>query len=108
MKIADYQTHAAIRLAAALAAPDSAAMWKDVYEARDYLEKLETAFARAEYAPFDRWYHESWIRSAYSNNNPHRAYNQLRDFIGQDGHGSLPMPPGRGGRGFGPGAPRGQ
>ena len=101
MKIADYQTHAAIKLADALNAPDAAAMWKNIYEARDYLEQLETAFARGEYPPFERWYHESWIRSAQSNNNPHRAYNQVRDFIGQDGHGSLPA--GRGGFGFGPG-----
>jgi len=99
LKIADYQTHAAIKLADALSAPDAAGMWKSVYEARDYLEQLETAFARGEYPPFDRWYHESWIRSANSNNNPHRAFNQVRDFIGQEGHGSLPAA----GRGFGPG-----
>jgi hypothetical protein len=97
LKTADYQTHAALKLADALNAADAASMWKSVYDARGYLEQLETAFARGEYAPFDRWYHESWIRSAYSNNNPHRAYNQLRDFIGQDGHGSLSLPAGRGG-----------
>ena len=102
LKIADYQTHAAIKLADALSAPDAAGMWKSVYEARDYLEQLENALARGEYPPFDRWYHESWIRSANSNNNPHRAFNQVRDFIGQEGHGSLPAP-GRGGGGFGPG-----
>ena len=69
-----------------------------------YKRFFETAqFARGEYAPFDRWYHESWIRSAQSNNNPHRAFNQLRDFIGNEGHGSLPALPGRGGLGPGPG-----
>ena len=104
LKIADYQTHAAIKLADALSAADAAGMWKSVYEARDYLEQLEAAFARGEYPPFDRWYRESWIRSAYSNNNPHRAFNQVRDFIGQEGHGSLPAP-GRGGVGAGRGAP---
>ena len=104
LKIADYQTHAAIKLADALSAADAAGMWKSVYEARDYLEQLEAAFARGEYPPFDRWYRESWIRSAYSNNNPHRAFNQVRDFIGQEGHGSLPAP-GRGGFGPGRGAP---
>ena len=35
-------------------------------EARAPLEQLETEFARGEYPPFDRWYHESWIRSADS------------------------------------------
>lgn len=95
LKIADYQTHAAIELAGALSAADSAGMWKGVYAARDYLERLETAFARGEYPPFERWYHESWIRSANSNNNPHRAYKQVRDFIGQEGRGSLALP-GRG------------
>jgi hypothetical protein len=78
-------------------------MWQSVFEARTYLELLETEFARGEYAPFDRWYHESWIRSTYSNNNPHRAYNQLRDFIGKEGIGSLQLPPPRGGRGPAPG-----
>jgi hypothetical protein len=95
--IAHRQTHAAIKLAEAISAPDAARMWQSVYEARSYLELLETEFARGEYPPFDRWYHESWIRSTYSNNNPHRAYNQLRDFIGKDGIGSLPLPPPRGG-----------
>lgn len=104
LEIADYQTHAALKLADALSAADAPNMWKSVYDARGYLEQLEAAFARGEYAPFDRWYRESWIRSAYSNNNPHRPYNQLRDFIGLEGHGSLSIPasargiqPGRGG-----------
>ena len=105
LEIADYQTHAALKLEEASRAADAAAMWKSVFEARGYLEQLETDFARGEYAPFDRWYAQSWIRSAVSNNNPHRAYNQLRDFIGQDGHGSLAVGPGRGGFGPGRGAP---
>jgi hypothetical protein len=60
-----------------------------VGEARAFLEQLETEFSRGEYPPFDRWYQQSWIRSAQSNNNPHRAYNQLRAFIGSEGHGSI-------------------
>ena len=89
LKIADYQTHAAIKLADALSAPDPAGMWQSVYEARDYLEQLETAFARGEYPPFDRWYHESWIRSRLSPSNPHRPYIQVRTFMASEGHGSL-------------------
>jgi len=69
----------------ALRAEDTTRMWQLVLEARAPLELLETEFARGEYPPFDRWYHESWIRSANSLNNPHRAYNQLRAFIGRDG-----------------------
>ncbi len=96
IEIAHRQTHAALKLEEALRAPNTAAMWKAVFEAQNYLEMLETDFARGEYAPFDRWYQESWIRSAYSNNNPHRGYHEVRDFIGRDGIGSLPALPGRG------------
>jgi len=85
LRIAQRQTHAALKLEEALRAPDSARMWPLVFEARTVLEQLETEFARGEYPPFDRWYHESWIRSARSLNNPHRAYNQVRAFIGSDG-----------------------
>jgi hypothetical protein len=76
---------------------------RSVYEARIYLELLEAEFARGEYPPFDRWYRESWIRSTFSNNNRHRAYNQLRDFIWKEGIGSLPLPPPSGGPAPGPG-----
>jgi hypothetical protein len=103
IEIAHRQTHAALKLEEALRAPDAARMWQSVYEARTYLEMLETEFARGEYPPFDRWYRESWIRSTFSNNNPHRAYNQLRDFIGKEGIGSLPLPPPRGGSPRAPG-----
>jgi hypothetical protein len=107
LRIAHHQTHAALKLEEALRAPAAAQMWQSVFEARTWLEQLETEFARGEYPPFDRWYHESWIRSAMSNNNPHRAYNQLRAFIGDEGVGSLPLAPGRGGFGAGPGPGRG-
>ncbi len=86
LRIAQRQTHAAVDLEEALRAPGTDRTWQLVLEARTWLERLETEFARAEYPPFDRWYHESWIRSAGSLNNPHRAYNQVRDFIGTDGH----------------------
>jgi len=90
LRIAQRQTHAALNLHEALRAPGPDRTWQLVQDARTWLEQLETDFARAEYPPFDRWYHESWIRSAGSLNNPHRAYNQLRDFIGTDGHDRRP------------------
>jgi hypothetical protein len=93
LRIAQRQTHAALKLEEALRAPDAAGMWQLVFEARSPLEQLETEFARGEYSPFDRWYHESWIRSARSQNNPHRAYNQLRAFIGSDGRDERPPAP---------------
>jgi hypothetical protein len=95
LQIADKQTHAALKLAEALRAPDTAAMWKSVFEARTYLEELETVFARGEYPPFDRWYQESWIRNGRSANNPHRAYNELRAFIGSEGRDERPPAPAR-------------
>ena len=95
LRIAHRQTHAALKLEEALRAPDAARMWQSVMEARNYLELLETEFARGEYPPFDRWYGESWIRSARSLNNPHRAYNQLRAFIGSDGLARPALAPAR-------------
>ena len=93
IRIAHAQTHAALKLADALRAPAPQQMWQAVFEARGYLENLETVFARGEYPPFDRWYGESWIRSARSANNPHRAYNQLRAFIGSNGRDERPATP---------------
>jgi hypothetical protein len=93
LRIAQRQTRAALELDEALRAPDKAHMWQLVFEARNSLEQLETELARGEYAPFKRWYHESWIRSARSQNNPHRAYHQLRDFIGSDGRDERPPAP---------------
>jgi len=93
VKIAHRQTHAALKLAEALRATNTAEMWRSVREANTYLELLETDFARGEYPPFDRWYHETWIRSARSANNPHRAYNQLRAFIGSEGRDERPPMP---------------
>jgi hypothetical protein len=94
LRIAQRQTHAALNLEEALRAASSTGgldrTWQLVRDAQTWLEQLETDFARAEYPPFDRWYHESWIRSAGSLNNPHRAYNQVRDFIGTDGHDRRP------------------
>ena len=90
LRIAQRQTHAALQLDEALRAPNAARMWQSVMAARNSLELLETELARGEYPPFDRWYHESWIRSARSLNNPHRAYNQLRAFIGSEGRDRRP------------------
>jgi len=95
LRIAQRQTRAALQLDEALRAPDAARMWQSVLAARNSLEQLETELARGEYPPFDRWYHESWIRSARSLNNPHRAYNQLRAFIGSDGRDERPPDPPR-------------
>ncbi len=64
-------------------------MWPLVLQARTPLEQIEVELMRQEYPPFNRWYHETWIRSALSVNNPHRSYNNLRAFIACEGHGSL-------------------
>jgi len=90
LEVAQRQTAAALKLEEALHTRDSAQMWRLVFEAREPLEQLETELARAEYPPFDRWYHERWIRSAQSPNNPHRPYKQLRAFISGAGQ-SLPV-----------------
>ena len=89
LETAALQTEAALKLNDALAAPDAARMWPLVFEARDALAKLETVYLNGEYPPFDRWYQESWIRGALSFNNPHRPYKQVREFIGNEGHGQL-------------------
>ena len=81
LQVVQRQTAAALKLVDALRAPDAAHTWQLVLEARTPLEQLETELARAEYPPFNRWYHESWIRTAQSPNNPHRPYNELRAFI---------------------------
>jgi hypothetical protein len=87
--VAERQTRAALKLEEALRAPDAKAMWRAVGSARDALEEMETHLRRGEYPPFDRWYQESWIRSALSFNNPHRPYNQVRALIGSEGRGKL-------------------
>jgi hypothetical protein len=87
--VAQRQTRAALKLEEALRAPDASRMWPLLMGARDALEDVETELRRGEYPPFDRWYQESWIRSALSFNNPHRPYNQVRAFIGSEGHGKL-------------------
>jgi hypothetical protein len=89
LQTAQRQTQAALKLEEALRAPDAGRMWQLVREANASLEQLETEFHRAEYPPFDRWYQESWIRSANSLNNPHRPYTQVRAFIANEGHGSV-------------------
>jgi len=89
LEVAQRQTQAALKLEAALQAPDAARMWPPVFAARASLEQLEIVLSRGEYPPFDRWYGESWIRSALSPNNPHRPYEQLRAFIASEGHGHL-------------------
>ena len=92
LEVAQRQTEAALKLEDAFEAPDSARMWRLVREARASLELLETELARGEYPPFDRWYHESWIRSADSPNNPHRPYEQVRAFIASEGRGRVRRP----------------
>jgi hypothetical protein len=89
LQVAQRQTHAALKLEEALRAPDAGRLWQAVREARTSLEQLEAELARGEYPPFDRWYQESWIRSARSVNNPHRPFVQLRAFIASEGHGSV-------------------
>jgi hypothetical protein len=92
LRVDERQTRAALTLADALQAADSATMWRLVREALTPLEQLETDFARLEYPPFDRWYGETWIRAGLQRNNPHRAYVELRAFMGSDGRSRLEPP----------------
>ena len=86
------QTQAALKLADALQASDAVRMWQLVLEARTPLDQLEAEFLWAEYPPFERWYHETWIRSLFARNNPHRSYVQLRAFVTSQGRDIL-VPP---------------
>jgi hypothetical protein len=95
LDVAALQTQAALALLEALRAPDAARMWQRAEAARGPLEQLEVELANGEYPPFDRWYQQSWIRSALSFNNPHRPYQQLRAFLATDGRGQLQRAPGR-------------
>ena len=96
LRIDERQTRAALQLADALQAPDSAARWRVTRQALPPLEQLESDLARAEYPPFERWYHETWIRAGLQRNNPHRAYAELRALIASDGRSRLEPPPGFG------------
>jgi hypothetical protein len=95
LDVAERQTQAALTLVEALRAPDAAQMWRQAEGALIPLEQLEVEFANGEYPPFDRWYQQSWIRSALSFNNPHRPYQQVRAFLASDGRGQLQRGPGR-------------
>jgi hypothetical protein len=95
LDVAALQTQAALALIEALRAPAAGEMWRSVEAARVSLEQLEVELANGEYPPFDRWYQQSWIRSALSFNNPHRPYQQVRAFLASDGHGQLQRGPGR-------------
>lgn len=83
------QTQAALALAAAVQAPDTARMWAFAREAQAPLDRLELALERAEHPPFERWYHETWIRSRLSRNDPHRSYEELRAFLSSQGRDRL-------------------
>ena len=87
------QTAAALKLADALAATDTTQMWQLAWQARAPLENLEDQLLWAEHPPFDRWYHETWIRSEFSSNNPHRSYALLRAFLTSHGREILTPPP---------------
>ena len=87
------QTAAALTLADALAAPDTTQMWQLAWRAKAPLENLEDQLLWAEHPPFDRWYHETWIRSTFSANNPHRPYDELRAFLTSHGREIMEMPP---------------
>jgi len=87
------QSEAALKLADALAAPDTTSMWQLAWQAKAPLENLEDQLLWAEHPPFERWYHETWIRSTFSSNNPHRPYNELRAFLTSHGREIMEMPP---------------
>jgi len=91
--IAARQNEAALKLADALAAPDTTQLWQLAWQAKAPLENLEDQLLWAEHPPFDRWYHETWIRSEFSSNNPHRSYNLLRAFLTSRGREILTPPP---------------
>jgi len=92
-QVAERQTHAALLLADALKAPTTDRMWALVQRAQAALDQLEIELLRAEHPPFERWYHETWIRSTFSTNNPHRSYNEVRSFIASQGRAAvLPSP----------------
>lgn len=93
-QIAERQNRAARKLAEALQAHDDGEMWRLAEEARAPLEQLEMEMHWDEHPPFDTWYRESWIRSEYSRNNPHRAYNELRGFLTSQGQ-NRPVRPAR-------------
>jgi hypothetical protein len=80
---------AAIKLNDALYASTREQMWAAVFEARAALEQLEIELSRSEYPPFDRWYQETWLRDKTFVTNPHRPFNELRAFIGNEGRGKL-------------------
>ena len=87
------QTEAALKLADALQAADTTRMWQLAWQARAPLDDLENQLLWAEHPPFDRWYHETWIRSTFSANNPHRPYVQLRALLTSHGREILEPPP---------------
>lgn len=89
------QTQAALELADALQDPDSAGMWMRARVAQTPLEQLEVELERAEHPPFERWYHETWIRSRLSRNNPHRSYEEVRAFLSSQGRDRLVARAGR-------------
>ncbi len=90
--IAARQNQAALKLADALAAPDTTQLWQLAWQAKAPLEDLENQLLWAEHPPFDRWYHETWIRSTFSPNNPHRSYVLLRAFLTSHGRQILTPP----------------
>jgi hypothetical protein len=92
LRIAADQNAAALKLADALAAPDTTQMWQLAWQAKAPLEDLEQQLEWAEHPPFDRWYHETWIRSEFSPNNPHRPYNEVRAFLASHGREILEPP----------------
>ena len=91
--IAADQNAAALKLADALDAPNAATMWRLAWEAKAPLDDLEQQLEWAEHPPFDRWYHETWIRTEFSPNNPHRPYREVRAFLTSHGRQILQPPP---------------
>jgi hypothetical protein len=76
---------AAASLLKALNAVTDTEQWQYVEEAMQPLQLLETALAKAERGPFDKWYIETWIKTDISPLNYHRSYKQLRELISTGG-----------------------
>lgn len=85
MRVDQRPTQAAIMLIKALAEPNDAHAWDLIAEAMIPLDKLEIDILRAERPPFDKWYQATWIKTPMSPFNVHRSYNQLREFITNNG-----------------------
>lgn len=60
--------------------PDEEAL-QTVNSALAELEKLESELTKAERAPFQNWYRDTWIRRTNSRTNPHYSYYKIKEYL---------------------------